>query len=213
MPDTVSQPWSGLSAYLDNSDYPVGGTSCLLAPVPWPVPQCTSRAAGKPRLQLPFALCPPREMLLRLVLLLRWLALSTAAAALSEASAPLQCPTAAGVARGAQQLCGAAPVCDVLRSVGLACTREKTYAGDAARAGVGAGIPPPPPPPPPPPSSPLPLLLEEHGFQTALDLRLLDADGQEAAELMEQLRLGGVGIGERSKVRLLLLGTRDRDII
>eukprot|EP01052_Picozoa_sp_SAG31_P001689 SAG31_NODE_57_length_29727_cov_12.584568_10_plen_163_part_00 len=48
------------------------------------------------------------------------------------------------------------------------------------------------------------VLLREHGFHTALDLRLLDQRGQETAELMDQLRLGGVSIGHRSKVRLLL---------
>eukprot|EP01052_Picozoa_sp_SAG31_P074041 SAG31_NODE_33116_length_347_cov_1.451613_1_plen_73_part_01 len=46
--------------------------------------------------------------------------------------------------------------------------------------------------------------LHDHGFQTALDLRLLRAGGAEAAELMDELRGGGISIGDRAKVRLLL---------
>ena len=47
-------------------------------------------------------------------------------------------------------------------------------------------------------------LLAKHGFQTALDLRLLRAGGADEAELMGQLRAGRISIGDRSKVRLLL---------
>eukprot|EP01052_Picozoa_sp_SAG31_P047487 SAG31_NODE_9527_length_1263_cov_5.292955_1_plen_251_part_00 len=90
-----------------------------------------------------------------------------------------QCPTAAQhVVRSAKKLCGAgAPVVASLRSVGI----------DGDRTGATAE------------------LLAKHGFQTALDLRLLRSGGAEEAELMEQLREPGrISIGDRSKVRLLL---------
>eukprot|EP01052_Picozoa_sp_SAG31_P009624 SAG31_NODE_510_length_14725_cov_2.829482_4_plen_161_part_00 len=48
------------------------------------------------------------------------------------------------------------------------------------------------------------LLLQGHGFRTAADLRLLDARSEEGVELMEKLRVSGISIGDRSKVRLLL---------
>ena len=97
------------------------------------------------------------------------------------------CPNAADIiARGTQQICSSAPVADSLKSVGLHFKLD----GDG---GHGAAA-----------RAPLVHLLEEHGFRTALDLRLLDAVGAEAAELMEELRQGGVSIGDRSKVRLLL---------
>eukprot|EP01052_Picozoa_sp_SAG31_P047031 SAG31_NODE_9239_length_1310_cov_1.095789_1_plen_150_part_00 len=50
---------------------------------------------------------------------------------------------------------------------------------------------------------PLLALLRGAGLRTALDLQLLKVGGEEAAELMEQLRIGGISIGDRSKVRLL----------
>eukprot|EP01052_Picozoa_sp_SAG31_P008445 SAG31_NODE_427_length_15813_cov_13.679649_7_plen_293_part_00 len=88
-----------------------------------------------------------------------------------------QCPTAAAhVVRSANKLCGGAPVAASLQSVGIG--------GD--RTGATAE------------------LLAKHGFQTALDLRLLRAGGAEEAELMGQLRAGRISIGDRSKVRLLL---------
>ena len=86
------------------------------------------------------------------------------------------CPTAAHVVRSAKKLCGGAPVAASLQSVGIG--------GD--RTGATAE------------------LLAKHGFQTALDLRLLRAGGAEEAELMGQLRAGRISIGDRSKVRLLL---------
>ena len=78
--------------------------------------------------------------------------------------------------RSANKLCGGAPVAASLQSVGIG--------GD--RTGATAE------------------LLAKHGFQTALDLRLLRAGGAEEAELMGQLRAGRISIGDRSKVRLLL---------
>eukprot|EP01052_Picozoa_sp_SAG31_P030654 SAG31_NODE_3164_length_4602_cov_7.602043_1_plen_255_part_00 len=87
-----------------------------------------------------------------------------------------QCPTAAHVVRSANKLCGGAPVAASLQSVGIG--------GD--RTGATAE------------------LLAKHGFQTALDLRLLRAGGADEAELMGQLRAGRISIGDRSKVRLLL---------
>ena len=78
--------------------------------------------------------------------------------------------------RSAKKLCGGAPVAASLQSVGIG--------GD--RTGATAE------------------LLAKHGFQTALDLRLLRAGGAEEAELMGQLRAGRISIGDRSKVRLLL---------
>eukprot|EP01052_Picozoa_sp_SAG31_P008399 SAG31_NODE_424_length_15826_cov_4.954664_9_plen_185_part_00 len=84
----------------------------------------------------------------------------------------------AAIVRSAQQLCSSSPVADSLRTVGL--------------RGAGAVE--------------LALALQTSGLQTALDLRLLEADGEDATELMEQLRLAGISIGDRSKVRLLLGG-------
>eukprot|EP01052_Picozoa_sp_SAG31_P023084 SAG31_NODE_1874_length_7020_cov_57.579541_7_plen_186_part_00 len=85
------------------------------------------------------------------------------------------------VVRSARQICSGAPVAKSLRSVGLVDQPESDGAATNLR-----------------------LLLETHGLRTALDLRLLDPEGQESAELMAQLRLGGVSIGDRSKLRLLL---------
>eukprot|EP01052_Picozoa_sp_SAG31_P058423 SAG31_NODE_17851_length_655_cov_2.633094_1_plen_139_part_10 len=103
---------------------------------------------------------------------------ASAAQLLPPAAAPDQhCPTtAAHVVRGAKNLCGGAPVAASLQSVGI----------DGDRTGATAE------------------LLAEHGFDTALDLRLLRAGGAEEAELMGQLRAGRISIGDRSKVRLLL---------
>ena len=106
------------------------------------------------------------------------LAAAAAAQSLPPAAPPEQCPTsAAHVVRSATKLCGGAPVAASLQSVGIG--------GD--RTGATAE------------------LLAKHGFQTALDLRLLRSGGAEEAELMEQLREPGrISIGDRSKVRLLL---------
>eukprot|EP01052_Picozoa_sp_SAG31_P020460 SAG31_NODE_1539_length_7970_cov_5.655571_9_plen_289_part_00 len=110
------------------------------------------------------------------------LLLAAAAAAQALPPAPPlpdhQCPpNAAHVVRSAKKLCGGAlSVAASLQSVGIG--------GD--RTGATAE------------------LLAKHGFQTALDLRLLRAGGPEEAELMDQLRAGRISIGDRSKVRLLL---------
>eukprot|EP01052_Picozoa_sp_SAG31_P018765 SAG31_NODE_1342_length_8700_cov_12.667829_12_plen_299_part_00 len=112
------------------------------------------------------------------------LLLLAAAAAAAQSLPPAappdhQCPTAAAhVVRSAQKLCGggALSVAASLQSVGIGGHRTGTTAE----------------------------LLAKHGFQTALDLRLLRAGGAEEAELMEQLRAGRISIGDRSKVRLLL---------
>eukprot|EP01052_Picozoa_sp_SAG31_P025677 SAG31_NODE_2266_length_6056_cov_4.832466_1_plen_540_part_00 len=112
---------------------------------------------------------------------------AVAAQAAAHVEQPGQCPTAADIiARGTQQICSSAPVADSLKSVGLHIQLDDDCGHRA------------------PAAAPLLHLLEEHGFRTALDLRLLDAVGAEAAELMEELRQGGVSIGDRSKVRLLL---------
>eukprot|EP01052_Picozoa_sp_SAG31_P058468 SAG31_NODE_17886_length_654_cov_3.738739_1_plen_135_part_10 len=110
------------------------------------------------------------------------LLLLLAAAAAAQSLPPVaaapdhQCPTAAHVVRSAKKLCGGAPVAASLQSVGIGGNRTGATAE----------------------------LLAKHGFQTALDLRLLRAGGADEAELMGQLRAGRISIGDRSKVRLLL---------
>lgn len=47
----------------------------------------------------------------------------------------------------------------------------------------------------------------EHRFRTIVDLQLLHPQSEEAAELMELMRAGGVSIADRSKVRLLIGAT------
>eukprot|EP01052_Picozoa_sp_SAG31_P045818 SAG31_NODE_8523_length_1436_cov_37.333583_1_plen_139_part_00 len=42
------------------------------------------------------------------------------------------------------------------------------------------------------------------GVRTALDFQLIDAGGAEAEELLLELKAGGVSVGNRAKVRLLL---------
>eukprot|EP01052_Picozoa_sp_SAG31_P039916 SAG31_NODE_5648_length_2404_cov_2.372234_1_plen_319_part_00 len=102
---------------------------------------------------------------------------AAAAQSLPPAAPPEPCPDAAAhVMRSATKLCGGTPVAASLQSVGIG--------GD--RTGAMAE------------------LLAKHGFQTALDLRLLRAGGPDEAELMGQLRAGRISIGDRSKVRLLL---------
>ena len=123
------------------------------------------------------------------------LAVTTAAAivllscrsATAAAEAPLEGPTpaaeadgqctisAAAVAEAAQQVCGGAPIEAALRSVHL----RPEAAEDTGQMLVGLG------------------------FQTALDLQLL-AGGPEAAELLGELKAGGLRIGDRAKVRLLV---------
>ena len=81
----------------------------------------------------------------------------------------------AAVAEAAQQVCGGAPIEEALRSVHL----RPEAAEDVGRMLAGLG------------------------FQTALDLQLL-AGGLEAAELLSELKAGGLPIGDRAKVRLLV---------
>ena len=75
----------------------------------------------------------------------------------------------------AQQVCGGAPIEEALRSVHL----RPEAAEDTGRMLAGLG------------------------FQSALDLQLL-AGGAEAAELLGELKTGGLPIGDRTKVRLLV---------
>eukprot|EP01052_Picozoa_sp_SAG31_P014817 SAG31_NODE_933_length_10897_cov_15.489442_1_plen_178_part_00 len=148
--------------------------------------------AGFGRLSFRFAACPrpaapAMAAALRLCAMLccpSLLLLAAAAAAAAAQSPPPaappdhQCPTAAAhVVRSAQKLCGGAlSVAASLQSVGIGGDRTDATAE----------------------------LLAKHGFQTALDLRLLMDGGAEEAELMEQLRAGRISIGDRSKVRLML---------
>ena len=83
--------------------------------------------------------------------------------------------SAAAVAEAAQQVCGGAPIEEALRSVHL----RPGAAEDTRRMLAGLG------------------------FQTALDLQLL-AGGAEAAELLGELKTGGLPIGDRAKARLLV---------
>ena len=85
--------------------------------------------------------------------------------------------SAAAIAEAAQQVCGGAPIEEALRSVHL----RLEAAEDTGRMLAGLG------------------------FQTALDLQLL-AGGPEAAELQGELKAGGLPIGDRAKVRLLVGG-------
>eukprot|EP01052_Picozoa_sp_SAG31_P015945 SAG31_NODE_1039_length_10212_cov_8.897063_4_plen_580_part_00 len=120
-----------------------------------------------------------------------------AATATTHVHSQSHCPTAAAIARSAQQLCGSS-LMDSLRLVGLTATHSITNDDEAELAT-------------PPPS--LLQLLQNHGFRTALDLRLMDSGGAEVTELMDELRAGGISIGDRSKVRLLLGDEEYRDHI
>eukprot|EP01052_Picozoa_sp_SAG31_P052982 SAG31_NODE_13353_length_875_cov_0.862113_1_plen_126_part_00 len=103
-----------------------------------------------------------------LLLLLCW---QPFAAATTVCGPPSElCPTAGDAVLAAQDLCGGAPVAEALLSVGL-----RLENGDDDQAADAPAL----------------LVLEKHGFRTALDLQFLDADGVETAELMEQLQLGG----------------------
>lgn len=89
-----------------------------------------------------------------------------------------QCFTRADVTHRAQQLCSTTPVSEALWTVGLRDSDPLANKPQVQR------------------------LLQQHGLQSTLDLRLVG--GLEAEQLIEQLRLDGVTIGDRSKVRLLL---------
>ena len=82
---------------------------------------------------------------------------------------------AADVARAAAKICGNLPIEEALRSVTLP-------AAAARRAGEA---------------------LAALGFDTALDLQLLGG-GDAAAELLAELKAGGLGAADRAKVRLLV---------
>ena len=100
----------------------------------------------------------------------------------AEREAPV-CTTssaAAAVAEAARQVCGSAPIDEALLSVRL----RPEAAEDVGRMLAGLG------------------------FRQALDLQLL-AGGPEAAELLGELKAGGLPIGDRAKVRLLV---RDRAV-
>ena len=86
--------------------------------------------------------------------------------------------SAAAVAEAAQQICGSAPIDEALLSVRLR---------PEAAEDVG-------------------WMLAGRGLRQALDLQLL-AGGPEAAELLGELKAGGLPISDRAKVRLLV---RDR---
>ena len=113
--------------------------------------------------------------------------MATAAAAEAPAQGPTpaapeatfhRCAIAAAeVAEAVQQVCGGAPIEEALRSAHL----RPEAAEDTGRMLAGLG------------------------FQTALDLQLL-AGGPEAAELQGELKAGGLPIGDRAKVRLLVGG-------
>eukprot|EP01052_Picozoa_sp_SAG31_P007396 SAG31_NODE_352_length_17229_cov_9.658669_21_plen_119_part_01 len=87
----------------------------------------------------------------------------TASSQDQAATAGLHCPTAADIARSAQQLCGGSSVADSLQAIGLVGAENS-----AERSDLGA-------------------VLQANGLHTALDLRLLAAGGPEVAELMGQL--------------------------
>ena len=97
-----------------------------------------------------------------------------------EREDPVCTISAAAVAEAAQQVCGSAPIDEALLSVRL----RPEAAEDVGRMLAGLG------------------------FRQALDLQLL-AGGPEAAELLGELKAGGLPIGDRAKVRLLV---RDRAV-
>ena len=87
------------------------------------------------------------------------------------------CPmTADSVGRTAQRICGGTPIDEALLAVRL---RPGAAAGEAAR------------------------LLTGLGFAAAVDLQLLSG-GPEVSELMSELKVAGMSVGDRSKVRLLV---------
>eukprot|EP01052_Picozoa_sp_SAG31_P050362 SAG31_NODE_11457_length_1028_cov_0.886975_1_plen_187_part_00 len=114
------------------------------------------------------------------------LALALAAALAHAHTAVAHCPAVADVVGGARRLCSGSPAAESLRSVGVLPKEGNGTLPVAAR------------------------VLEEHGFLAAIDLRLLQPGQEEAAELMAELRIRGVSIADRSKVRLLI-GERDAD--
>eukprot|EP01052_Picozoa_sp_SAG31_P022840 SAG31_NODE_1840_length_7122_cov_2.822156_3_plen_183_part_00 len=110
--------------------------------------------------------------------------IALAAVGLAHAVEPpvRHCPTAADVMHGASQLCSGSSIAESLSSVGVLSDAKMGTTEVPMAAQV----------------------LQDHGFRSALDLRLLQPGTAEAAELMEKLRLGGVTIADRSKVRLFI---------
>lgn len=99
------------------------------------------------------------------------------AAARSDASPPDLCPVVAqDVVDAADQLCAGSPAAEALQAVGV-------LPEDSAKVEE---------------------TLQQHGFRSVVDLRLLRSGVEEEAELMGHLRTAGVGIADRSKVRLLI---------
>eukprot|EP01052_Picozoa_sp_SAG31_P009124 SAG31_NODE_474_length_15176_cov_7.362340_2_plen_217_part_00 len=90
-----------------------------------------------------------------------------------------ECQDIADIVGNARRLCSGSSPAESLRAVGVQPGAEGTVATAAE-------------------------VLHEHGFRTAVDLRMLQIGGQEERELMEQLRLRGVSIADRTKVRLLI---------
>ena len=91
--------------------------------------------------------------------------------------------TAASDGRTAQRICGGTPIDEALLAVRL---RPGEAAGEAAR------------------------LLAGLGFAAAVDLQLLSG-GPDVSELMSELQLAGMSVGDRSKVRLLVGDTAHLD--
>ena len=85
---------------------------------------------------------------------------------------------AASVRRATRRLCDSQPIAEALGSVLL---------GDDAVASTAAD-----------------LLSNTLGIRTALDLQLLEVGGPEAEELFDSLKAGGLTVGARAKIRLLL---------
>ena len=85
---------------------------------------------------------------------------------------------AASIRRATRRLCDSQPIADALASVQL---------GDDAVASTAAD-----------------LLSNTLGIRTALDLQLLEVGGPEAEELFDSLKAGGLTVGARAKIRLLL---------
>ena len=108
-------------------------------------------------------------------------AVATAAAAATtphEARCARPEIAAASVRRARRRLCDSRPIADALGSVQL---------GDDAVASTAAD-----------------LLSNTLGIRTALDLQLLEVGGPEAEELFDSLKAGGLTVGARAKIRLLL---------
>eukprot|EP01052_Picozoa_sp_SAG31_P051876 SAG31_NODE_12531_length_934_cov_1.445509_1_plen_107_part_00 len=88
--------------------------------------------------------------------------------ALPPAQATAQrCPApAADVVDAARQLCSSSPTAESLRRVGVLPERNEAFP-------VAARV------------------LQDHGFRTAIDLQLLQPEGEEATEVIGQLRIAG----------------------